>query len=526
VGKKSRRDEVLSEENQAIETSWESQVSTKTLDIMLRFLRRLPRIWGAKLRAKYLIKGMPEYEGILKLPKSEEIFAWISGICQTPHRRPGTPEGHKVELWVAGMLKELGLENVKMDPIPITVWSAKEWSLEVGGQRIPRFFVVNTAFTKVEGVTAPLVYVEKGTHKNFSNTDVAGKIVVADVPFPYIPTGAVFRLLQSLGASYIISDPAQALTMRTGQYLNFVRENFIGGATAADAPANDVYWGAYRRGAKGICLILKDQPSNSNSHYGPYDGIMKPMPGLWIGKYDGKELRERAKEGVTATITLQGEKVPGTMHNVWGILPGKSDEAVMVTSHHDAPFQGAVEDGAGVAQVLAQIKIWASVPREKRARTLIFVVGAGHFYGFQGGSRFAREHMDWMKKVKMLITLEHLGAKEVKEKNQKYVETGRPALTVMFTSNEPLAIATVINGLKKKPAKMTVPIPSDLFAPAPISDAAGYVTEAGVPVISWIGCPYYLLDAYDTLRMIAKEELRPICETVTELIKPYMSFKK
>ncbi len=43
-----------------------------------------------------------------------------------------------------------------------------------------------------------------------------------------------------------------------------------------------------------------------------------------------------------------------------------------------------------------------------------------------------------------------------------------------------------------------------------------------VPVVSWIGCPYYLLDQHDTLDKVEKRELKPICETVTELVKTFM----
>jgi hypothetical protein len=249
---------------------------------------------------------------------------------------------------------------------------------------------------------------------------------------------------------------------------------------------------------------------------------MKPMPGLWIGKYDGNYLREKAIEGVVANLILEGKKEPGTMNNIWGILPGRTDQCVMITSHHDAPFQGAVEDGAGVAQVLAQIKTWSSVSKEDRKRNIIFVIDAGHFYGSQGGHNFAKTHADIMKKAKVLITLEHLAAREVVEKDKNYLSIEKPALTVMFTSYDPTTLATVTNALKNKPSKMTVPIPSTLLSPAPTSDAAGYVIESDVPVISWIGCPYYLLDEYDTLDKILKEELKQICETVTEMVKPYM----
>lgn len=468
---------------------------------------------------------MPQFKENLSFPTSDEIYSLITALCETPHRRSGTPEGHRAEQWVETKFKELGLEHVSVDPIPITVWNASNWELRVENRKIPSFFIVNTEFTDSEGIRAPLVYVGKGTHKNFKKVDVEGKIVVADVPFPYIPTGLLMTFLKLLGATYIISDPGQNLTFKSGQYLNFVRENFIGGSTLENARPDDVYWRAFREGAKAICLILEDQPSNSNSHYGPYDGIMKPMPGLWIGKYDGIQVRDFATKGLEAQLVLEGNKAPGTMSNIWGILPGMSDETILVTSHHDAPFKGAVEDGAGVAQVLAQIKVWSSLPKEKRAKSLVFVVNSGHFYGSVGGSSFALLHPEIMDRTKLLITLEHLGAKEVIEENKNYVETGNIALTVMFTSSEPLTIATVINALEKKPAKMTIPIPSNLFAPVPVSDAGGYVYESGVPVISWIGCPYYLLDEYDTLDKVAKDELRPLCETITELIKPHMHLK-
>ena len=152
----------------------------------------------------------------------------------------------------------------------------------------------------------------------------------------------------------------------------------------------------------------------------------------------------------------------------------------------------------------------------------MFVIDAGHFYGSQGGYFFAKDHPEIMEKVRILITLEHLGAKEVEEKDKRYVKTNQLAYTCMFTSPEPLTIATVINALQKKPSKITISLASNLLADVPTSDAAGYVLESGVPTISWIGCPYYLLDEYDTLDKIAKSELKPICETVTELIKPYM----
>ncbi|MHA1466835.1 MAG: hypothetical protein ACTSP6_01990, partial [Promethearchaeota archaeon] len=44
--------------------------------------------------------------------------------------------------------------------------------------------------------------------------------------------------------------------------------------------------------ALGLILILRDAPTNINSHWGPYDGTMKPIPALYVGKYDGMKVRE------------------------------------------------------------------------------------------------------------------------------------------------------------------------------------------------------------------------------------------
>jgi hypothetical protein len=471
-----------------------------------------------RAEARALVPSLPRYSHDVTSPGSDVIYSWIEDLCRTPHRRPGSDEGHAGEQWVAARLRDLGVEQVTLDPVDVTVWQATRWSLTVAGAEVPSFFVPHTAFTGAEGVTAPLVYVGTGRTRDFEREDIRGKIVVADVPFPRLPTGVLLRLAR---AGYAISDPHGWLRLGSTQVMTYVRRNFVGGAEhAGEAQESDVYWQAQKRGAAGICLILRDQPSSSNSHYGPYDGISKPLSGLWIGKRDGARLRMLARARAQATLTLEGRSAPGVTHNVWGVLPGRSDEVVLVTSHHDAPFTGAVEDAAGVAQVLAQAWAWSRVA--DRPRTLVFCVDAGHFHGSAGAFAFARDHRDVMARTRVLITLEHLAAREVVERDGRYADTGRLALTVMFTTPRLDVIAAVMRALEEKRPPATVAIPSDFFGPVPTSDALGYVLEAGVPVVSWIGCPYYLLDEHDTLDKIDRAALGPIAETATALVKTFM----
>jgi hypothetical protein len=84
-------------------------------------------------------------------------------------------------------------------------------------------------------------------------------------------------------------------------------------------------------------------------------------------------------------------------------------------------------------------------------------------------------------------------------------------------------LKTQVKALETSPARATASIPSDFFGPGPISDALHYVLAAGMPVISWIGCPYYLLDQGDTLDKIERSALKPICEMVTQIVKTHMA---
>ena len=209
-------------------------------------VKSLPKVWKLKKEARKLSKALPDYNGEVEVPDTEMIYGWLTELCSTPHRRPGTFEGKRAEDWVANKFRAIGLQEVNLDPVPIQVWEAKQWSLTIEGQEIPSFFVLNTGFTPKSGISAPLAYVGVGDQKDFRQTDVKGKMVVAEVPFPKLPTGL---LLRGIGSSYVVSNPCGSFKLSSTQYLNFVRKNFMGQSTLETAPPTDVYWNAVKNGA-------------------------------------------------------------------------------------------------------------------------------------------------------------------------------------------------------------------------------------------------------------------------------------
>ena len=308
--------------------------------------------------------------------------------------------------------------------------------------------------------------------------------------------------------------------------LTFVLENFPPQALGAGPREDSVYWRAVRKGALGLILILRDYPSNVNTHWGPYDGSMKPVPALYVGKYDGMKVREIAQSNdAQGTIILEGSKKPTIAHNIWGTLSGQSEDSILVSSHHDSAFEGASEDGTGVAQVLAQARAWSKIPKENRPKTLVFLLTAGHLYGGIGAELFARKYKNTLlKKVLVDVNLEHLCAKEVDEdpETKDFKFTGNLALGCVFLSRNDVLIAHTIKAFREHEIEHMLLIPDNFFATPPIGEAGHLAVHGDVKVIHWIRSPYYLLTGEDTMDKIDMDKLNPTAQCVSDLINTLM----
>lgn len=454
----------------------------------------------------------------LEVPSDGVIYKWIEGLCATPHRRPGTPEGHQGEAWVKKAFEQVGLENVRADPVPIKVWQPKAWKLTVDGAEVGCGFMLNTGFTPGAGVSAPLVHAEYGRIGQLKRADVEGRIVVVRAKCDY-------------------PDPAKA---NPREYFRAVPGgNRASGPSAAAFPSNmlgaflklgglDAYSRAQEAGAVGFLMLPGDLRSEAASLYWPYDAEPKPLPGLYVAAKDADAVEAAARRGKAATLVQTGEVTDGTMSNIWGVLPGISDDVLLITSHHDSAHKGAVEDASGVAQVLAQAWAWKRVPKEKRPRTLVFVAAAGHFYKGRGAYEWSKAHPDILNRSRAVLTLEHMPCKEVRPGKSGYEFTGRPQPVPVYASAHPALLAGLWKALDDKPPPFPATVERPLLS-IPLSDAAGYVGRSrekgsgypgpdGLPFVSWISAPLYLVDAHDTLDKLERGSLSATAATVAEVV--------
>ena len=61
----------------------------------------------------------------------DRIHGWIEEIFGWGVRRPGYPADRKAEEFSAQRFRELGLEDVRLEPVPLPLWEPRQWSLQV-----------------------------------------------------------------------------------------------------------------------------------------------------------------------------------------------------------------------------------------------------------------------------------------------------------------------------------------------------------------------------------------------------------
>jgi Zn-dependent M28 family amino/carboxypeptidase len=109
-------------------------------------------------------------------------------------------------------------------------------------------------------------------------------------------------------------------------------------------------------------------------------------------------------------MTLRLEPDDSATSNIVGRVEGTSDEYVIVIAHHDAYFDGAVDNASGVAAMLGLARHFASYGQPLR-RTHIFVATGGHHAGgFPGSTKFAEDNLDIRDRTAIVLNAEHVAA--------------------------------------------------------------------------------------------------------------------
>jgi hypothetical protein len=442
-----------------------------------------------------------------EIPCQEEMLSWISALSSGRSRLAGTPGGHRAEKLIEGWFREIGLEGVASEPVPLETWEADEALLECQGSLFPVYPIARSRLTGKEGVQGELVAVGQGDPESLDGRDLRGKIAVVEVGFAPRP------YLHLRKTAHAVHDPGGTLVREADTRATWILPTF----------ARTYAWCA-ARGAVGLVAILKDLRANRHRYHYPYASPQEilPLPGVFVGKEDGAKLLRLLRAGPEeGRLVTTGRVSSGVTHNVVGKLKGSSDELVLVTSHHDAPFSGCVDDATGMAQVLALARHFARKEPSQRPLSMVFLAAAGNFVCNMGARAFLARHAhDLVPRLSLALTLEHI-ALEVEERHGRLALTGEVEPRGIFVTDRPelLDLATLAilgNDLRRS------------FI-APVVEEGGRVDgearpyfAAGVPTIGFISGPEYVLTDDGGPEWIAADELVPVAKTGIEILEAFM----
>jgi Zn-dependent M28 family amino/carboxypeptidase len=119
---------------------------------------------------------------------------------------------------------------------------------------------------------------------------------------------------------------------------------------------------------------------------------------------------EKAPAGSPPRVKIRADVGTATGEKtslVWGVIPGMTDEKIVINAHRDGYYEAANDNATGVATALGLAEYFAKMPKEKRRRTIIVIGNPGH-HNTAVGSQYLVAHKDeFYSKAALLINCEH-----------------------------------------------------------------------------------------------------------------------
>jgi len=440
------------------------------------------------------------------MPSRAMVDRWLNETVGFGLRLTGTRAHNEFIDFLDHGFREAGLVTHR-DRYLFTQWLAKSWSLTVlEGKRAGRVPVASyytyCGATPAHGVTGKLVYLgvvpppslsgnplnvvadqaalaraqkEIGVQiaQRLSNVagGVKGAIVLMDVVIPPVPFGALLA-----DATYVY-DPKGTLPTE-----DYKRAALLLGTI----PNLEPFAAA---GAAGVVFSLDASAANAAGQYAPFIYGLQGTPSLLVDRDTGSTLRDVAAYGGRVNLILTATMRPKTSTDtLWAVLPGETDEIMIVNTHTDGP--NIIEENGGVVE-LALAKHFASLPRSARKRTMIFSCVTGHFASeVPSTPGWITNHQDLVKRTAAAIAVEHYGAREwIDDPVLGYRPSGLIEPSLDFHSVTPIAAyaARSISDHDIDRSALLRPVGMTFFGEgAPLH-------ESGIPTVGIVPGPNYLL---------------------------------
>ena len=445
------------------------------------------------------------------LDDEDTIYSYAEDLYNMGARRPGTEAGTEAQTYVKDKFTEFGLTDVSIIPSQTKLYTCDNYSLTLDGESKDCCYINYSGCDLTYGdfatgdVTAQMVYV--GTNTS-STVDVTGKIVVADITFqsmPYVAGNFIGNL---------VYDPNNTFGLLDTKDVVYMGDSFT-----------DSYFYYMEQGAAGYIGILTDY-YDSCEYYSEdytYYGAMA-IPGVFVSNSVGEEIKAAIKEdaSVNATLNLQGRLAEVDAGAVVGYVKGQSEDTIMVQCHYDSITSGAVEDASGMSCMLALAKMYAQIPSEDLQKSILFIATDTHFSDYDTQDAVVEALFGDDCNIVANLCIEHICKEYEINDDGTISDTGEVDARIVFVSGSDTLINIVNEEFVRHGMDRTLVLPATLLGENLCTDADEFYQE-GIPVCNLISSPVYLYSSDDTLDKIAKDELRPTCETFSDILWRFMS---
>lgn len=364
-----------------------------------------PEFSGAAIKA--------DVDTIVGFARHKEV-----GTGQMWGRIAGFPSSDRTVAWALDQFRKAGLTDLRTQSIAqdpkSSLWLPLSWKVTLLGDQAfgagSSNVVLESALpvgpSNIAGgtMTAPLVYVGTASPAVLQHIDVKGKIAVQLI----VPQG---HMLFERGA--------------------------------VDSRSEELV----KRGAVGVFNLVR-LPGNELSR----DFTDCGNPCFNIGGRDGLFLEtvlDRAAQAgaqVRAKLDLQTQVYRGlTANNGVGVIKGASDEVIVLNAHVDGWFDGAGDNGDGLAVLIALARHFAR-PGNTPQRTIAFVASAGHHTpGINGPRSFVSANPELARNAVMLVNIEHVAQRNFSPARttaaggyrEAVADSGEAPIAVGVTNNAP-----------------------------------------------------------------------------------------
>jgi hypothetical protein len=187
------------------------------------------------------------------------------------------------------------------------------------------------------------------------------------------------------------------------------------------------------------------------------------VPGIYIDRIAGADVRKAAKAGEEAKLTLVAHEEESETWFLSGYLPGRDfatpdDELVLLVTHSEGPN---LTQENGTLGILAIVDYFSQLPQSERRRSLFVLFDPQHYMPGRHTVHWYEDHPDIVQKIVASIGVEQLGQLEYAETGNDYGLNGREEPTLIFVQENERLLEMAIAAVREQQVPRTeVRVPS------------------------------------------------------------------